>query len=232
MFNLFNKTHKIIFKTITPAILDKYSPDDGRKDLIDIFKKIIPRSDNTSIKKCPGIIDYCKQGYIIRAWQDIKIKTNQDAESYQWSTPYSTDKFLSKELNNLINYDIITGMGPDLFYNYFPKNNTLKTVLKINTPWFIELPKNYKALFLPVWYDNESRFSTIPGILDPILDSRINIQLYWHELGKENIIKAGTPLVKIIPFKNDNWEIESREINQTEAKKIKSYFFNLHNGIN
>lgn len=230
MFNWFKKNPKIEFYSIVPAAIKDYSPDNGKKDLVEIFKKISFTKDR-SIKKCPGIIEYCKTGYIIKAWQDIKIITDINGDNYQWKTPLTSNDLLSNKIKPLPFMQEVTGFEPDFFYQYFPKPNTLKCVLKLNTPWFIKLPKGYSALFLPTWYDNENRFSVIPGILDPELNGRINVQIYWHALGKEEIIKAGTPLVKIIPFKNETWDMHAREINNDEVMKFKEILLKTSNTI-
>lgn len=230
MFNFFKKKKKIEFYTSMPELLEASSvlPGPAREDLISIMKKSKNYSVKTSslkevnIKNCPGIIQYMKNGYVVRAWQDILIESTSDGESFFYETPTSRKVSRISDLPR----DILEGepeianFEEEVFFDYFPRKNTLKQVLKINTPWYVKLPPGYGALVLPVWYDNEERFSTIPGILETDYLEKLNIQVYWHALGTQEIIKAGTPLAKIIPIKLDSWDLEVRAMNKYDYKKL------------
>lgn len=202
-------------------------PTETKKEFTDIAKKVIPVksgvSSHVSLKRCPGIVDYATLGYVIRAWTDILITTDSDGESFNWKAN------LDHTYHNINRLDpAVTHFDSNLYYDYFPRKNTFRSTLKINTPWHVEVPKGYNLLFAPVWYDNEERFTTIPGILDPEINDNIKILLYWHSIGKTEIIKAGTPLARIIPIKMDNWKVNIKEasdefIKESEAKVIKHY---------
>jgi hypothetical protein len=232
MFNFFKKKNKIEFYTSMPELLSANNvlPGPAREDLIAIMKKSKNTQIKTSslkevnIKNCPGIIQYMKNGYVIRAWQDIMIEADSSGEKYFWECPVS--KKISKVSDlprDLYEEAELGGFDQDIFYDYFPRKNTLKSVLKVNTPWYVKLPRGYGALILPVWYDNEERFTTIPGILETDYLEKLNIQLYWHALGKQEIIEAGTPLAKVIPIKLDSWEYSCRAMNREDYNKLSKF---------
>jgi hypothetical protein len=230
MFNWFKKKKLIEFYTNVPFAMERFAPDNGKKDLAEILKKVKPfkkEHREVNIRKCPGIIDYCKTGYIIRAWQDILVDAYEDGEYFEWKTPLNAGHFLSKNSSGGLSYKDIIHFEREVFFDYFPRPNTLKMVLKINTPWFVKVPKGYKVLFLPVWYDNETRFSVIPGVLDPTMNSEINVQMYWHALGRQEIIKAGTPLVKVIPIKDETFDFVAREITPEEDYQVRLHNYDL-----
>jgi len=191
------------------------------------------RSRGSDIRQCPGIVQYLQRGYIIKSWQDINIETDESGDTFTWesstsryeilnnhqyeTSPHLNEKSISPEVEIEL-----TSFPQSQFFDFFPRKNTLKCVIKINTPWFVKLPKGYGALILPVFHDNEERFTTIPGILLTDYLEKINIQLYWHNLGRENasVIKAGTPLAKIIPIKLEDWDLEVRKMNLFDMKKL------------
>lgn len=198
---------KIIFYSGIPVTMETNPPTDTKREFTEVMKKVLPvygkyKANNFTIKRCPGVIEYGMTGYIIRAWQDIAITTENDGVTYSWETNTPPSKYISKQYSdkNALDHEI-NFFDPEMYFNYFPRQNTLKTTLKINTPWYVELPKGYKLLYAPVWYDNEERFTTIPGILDPEESNSIKIIMYWHRIGTTEVIKAGTPLVRLIPFK-------------------------------
>lgn len=217
--------------------METHPPDSGKKDLAAIFKKLIPTRTNpdlhysskVSAKNCPAVIEYCKYGYVFRAWQDILIKTTDDGESYEWSTPTNTNVFLSEHFQQNTNFNReVSHFLKDSAYPYFYKQGSLKYLLQIPTRWCIKLPKDYGALFLPVWYDNEQRFSVVPGLLPADTTEEINVVIQWHKLGCEEIIKAGTPLVRIIPFKMEKDNVILRQATQRDAYVFRK--FNLLKG--
>lgn len=236
MFNFFRKP-KIEFYPIIPQLMDTHPPDNGMKDLTSIFKKFKPvrinpelqHSTKVTAKNCPAVIEYCKYGYVFRAWQDIKITTSADGENYNWQTPTNTNVFLSEHWRENTNFEKeVFHFLKDTSYPYFHKEGSLKYLLQIPTRWCIKLPKDYGALFLPVWYDNEQRFSIVPGLLPAETVEEINIVIQWHKLGTEEIIKAGTPLVRIIPFKMEKDNVIIRQATKQDAYTFRK--FNLLKG--
>lgn len=235
MFNWFKKKHTVEFYTPVEDILIDGSimPYPNKKDMGKILKNVAPSTfeDGNSIKNCPGIVKYLKQGFIIPAWQDIAIETNGDGNTFEWK---NNNCGLQNRVSSFFaGYSIgVKWQAEKVFFQHFPRDNTLKTVIKFDTPWLIKLPPGYSALFLPVYYDNEERFSVIPGILETDYYGLISIQVYWHRLNSTEIIKAGTPLMKIIPFKNEDWDhivrlgTEKEAIDYNRVKYFNRYMFN------
>ena len=59
-----------------------------------------------------------------------------------------------------------------------------------------------KFLFLPMPYPDHYDWESSSGVLEPALSSELNVQLYWNVEEGERFIKAGTPLMQIVPI----WE--------------------------
>jgi hypothetical protein len=236
VFNFFRKP-KIEFYPIIPQLIETHPPENGRKNIKNIFKNIKPTkinedldySSELSIKNCPAVIDYYKYGYVVKLWQDIRIKTSADGEYYEWNSATNTNVFLSEHFKENTNFNREVFHFPkDMYSPYFPRKNTLKYLLQIPTRWCIKLPKDYGALFLPVWYDNEDRFTVIPGLLSAGTVEEINVIIQWNKLGTEEILKAGTPLVKIVPFKIEKDNVIVRQVTKQDAFTFRK--FNLLTG--
>jgi hypothetical protein len=88
----------------------------------------------------------------------------------------------------------------------------LNSIVKINTPWHIKVPKNIKFIVLPV-SDDDQVFQQVPGILDPSVSTEINFQLRWYKQKGMYRIKAGTPMAQIIPLSEEKFELICRDAN-------------------
>jgi hypothetical protein len=162
--------------------------------------------------RCIGINSILKTGWIQYTYQDIEIKTNGDGTSFLWRS--EIDQQSLPEVGKLLNH-YIDFHTPDDFYKFRPfDNNTLKTVIKIQSPWFVEIPKNYFLLRIPIPYPDDNRFTVVPGILN--YNNFLNVQIYWHCLNSTEIIKKGTPLCQFILIKNENIDYEICQFNSVD----------------
>ena len=166
------------------------------KNLLDMSTKssTCPLRHIVSTAKCPGIHTLFNTGYIVRAPMDIKIITNGDGVSFHAST--------LGELPD--NYKIVGEHPPEQLADLVAiPHQSLKSLIKIHTTWKVSCPDDIVFLVMPVSYNNESRFTTAMGILDPLEAPEVNSQLYWHVLDGAEVIKAGTALAQYIPIPRD-----------------------------
>ena len=173
------------------------------------------------IYQCPGIFDLFNQGYIVPMWHDVIIRTNGDAESFEWTVPTS-DLSDSIEPNLLENQS--NGVGSVLPM----KPWSLRTLVKVNTPWHVVAPRGVKLLVLPIAYPDSFEFESSIGILNPGISNEINIQLYYNVHKGDVLIKAGTPLAHIIPLSESNFDLVCREMNTIDKfwQAKRKYFSN------
>lgn len=143
---------------------------------------------------CPGMIDYAKLGYIIPAWVDIKIKANKAGvvstigDNKRGTRGFQTPKKMDATL--------IDGM-------FTPEDGIPLTVLHIGAPWNIFVSKNISALILPASY-HSAHLNDIhiwPGAVDYKNFSTANLIVSPKRKCEINI-KAGEPLLQVIPFLN------------------------------
>lgn len=151
--------------------------------------------------KCSGIVGLHQRGWIVPAWCDLVIETNGDGHSFQSRTALPDSTFAS--LPNGANARPV-GMFPANVYGDLPSTalpaNTLKTIIKIHLPWVFYMPPGWGLLTLPLEYVKEPRFTAAIGVINPRISQQINPVLYWHVLKGQTLIKAGTPLMRMIPI--------------------------------
>jgi len=210
-----------------------YSIDEGTPTLFPIVKSSsLSRSyltqseydDTLSSKNCPGIKKIVSAGWLVPAPADFAIQTNGDGVSFDYGEPYRFSK-VTPGMDSYVSSH--TRIQTEMLLN--DPTTTLKTVVKIETPWRVEASDDTLLLIMPVAYNNENRFYAASGILDPKYGHVLNIQLFWKVLDGKTIIKAGTPLCQIIPISRKALTTSSYDVIMdlaTEIDKLKEREFN------
>jgi len=162
---------------------------------------------------CPGIHDWNTSGYLIRAWTDIQIEAH------------------SKDINITVNereHDFSNGsvgtLDPSLVplvYDCDIKSN----VFKIELPWLIRTKPGYSCLIISPFYhflENAPFITTYPGIVDTDGLHRPT-WVFSVMKNKHFIIERGTPILQVIPFKQEVFKSDVRrgDIGDWLGQKLK-----------
>jgi hypothetical protein len=197
--NIFKPKSWIRFYSLEPAVVDLYPIITAHSlkrswQQPEIKKSKCPFSGMISSSNCPGITNIANAGYIMTAPADFIITTNGDGITFQWEVPYLF-KFSDNNRGYINKHD--SKQTEPLLDN---SDNTLREIVKVETPWRIKSSNDIVILQLPVTYNNEKRFTPATGIIDPKYAHVLNVQLFWHVMEGEVHIKAGTPLCQYIPM--------------------------------
>jgi hypothetical protein len=171
---------------------------------------------------CSGITASLNQGWIVTSWCDFIITTNGDLNTFEWRLP---QRLASKYPAPIIEHfdSRIWGEHANL------PLTTLKTVVKYNTPWCFAAPPGWGLLVTPLQYFNESRFTNTLGIIDPRQGNQLNAVLLWHEVNRQTLIRAGTPLFQIYPIPLNRPEFSVEESGPKELEFYKNRDFLVSN---
>ena len=166
----------------------------GRKE----FKGIAP-----TIKYCPGVIDFTNYGYIVPAWQDFQFWVNDDGQ-VEWIVPPRM-----RQISNIFMH------GAEQVDTCPILDNTASYILKLSSPWYISTPKGTSLVMCKPFYHYSNDFDVCPGVLDSDIDrasnKMINAFIRFNVRNKIIHIKAGQPLLQLIPFKRTNWKLKHVE---------------------
>lgn len=177
-------------KNILPQPANKYIPEWFKNMPVELkgfnhnFKKL---PNLRTVKSCPSFTDVFKNGYVIPCPFDVwlHIKENGDVD---WRTP--DDNFKIEIHPN------------DQFINHAKTN--VRKVFKISNPFRIVTPKGWSVMQLPMFYHFNPDFYVPYGIIDTDRHHEINQQIFYTSKEDEILIKKGTPLNYLIPFKRSN----------------------------
>lgn len=158
----------------------------------------------STMKRCPAIIDFVSEGFIIPMWADTLIQRDDiNLEHDNKNFPARISHHQSEQL---------TGMPLG--------EGDFKDALKFESPWFIYTPPGYSTLFIAPFYQYEKRFTILPGLVETDGWHQINFPTIIHE--KEFIISQGTPLVQVIPFKRSKLSLVMDLINDKDKRLIQA----------
>lgn len=230
----FFKKPKVVFDCLIPGI-ERLMPMVEAKDIRHAWMAKAVSEFTSSRKKesfgmvktgytgrCPGIFNLQRHGWVMRTWQDITIETFGDGSRFEWTSAMDQSA-LSKEVGEYISFHPETQLAN--YMDNWPKN-TLRTVLKLQTPWRCIVPKGYYLFEMPVAYLDDSRFTTVHGFFSHDQGpANMNPQFMWHVPEGKTLIKAGTPIAQYILVPKEKYDMEIKVARQLDENE----FFSLVN---
>lgn len=210
-----NKVNKLKYATSNDLALNNVLP--AKQYIPEWYKKIKGvhygnYSFNTesnivdkNVKSCYPYLDSLMAGYTIELWCDIEVKISDEKGRHYLRWGQGSPEPVGVRTLDEKNIPIPFGCEPSQ-YNW-------------RIPYTFKTPKGYSFLATHPLNRFDLPFLTLSGIVDA--DQTIGRGNYPFFLNKdfEGIIKRGTPIVQIIPFKIENWEIEKDESINDEGQK-------------
>lgn len=172
-------------------------------------------SSNLSAKACVPLLDALTAGYMITLPADVMVTD----ENYQY-------RFLWD-----VNYELIGSHTQRQYATLQIPKEYEKDAFKFNNFWRIKTPPGYSCMFIHPSYRFDLPFYTLSGVVDT--DTYTNLINFPFFLRKDfvGIIKKGTPIAQIIPFKRENWNSEIKKddgklyvfVQKLKTNMIRSY---------
>ena len=197
--------------------IDYIQPIPIKKNIPEWYKKLSMKPP-INIKHCMPFLDTLTSGYLLKCPIDYEYRHNVwDFEDQDYKThwnyagpSYEVDRVKIENIN--INHGTQIHGTPQVEGSSILKKNLWLPVHKIMNPWLIKTPPGYSCLFLPPMNNTDERFSIIPGIVDTdIFQREVNFPFIINcrkDESVESLIKAGTPIVQVFPFKRDVWQMK------------------------
>jgi hypothetical protein len=167
-----------------------------------------PEQGKQTVLNCPAIKQALNTGYVLCAPADFLIKTGSHEEMLSWETPFmfkrESNKYTFSGTDYYISWHSPAQTEP-ILPSEIPNSDRscLHAAVKVETPWRIKASDDIVFLQIPVSYNNEPRFTAAIGIVDPRYMHSVSVQLFWHVLEGDTLVKAGTPLVQYVPISRE-----------------------------
>lgn len=217
---MFTQKPTIEFITFDWVARTEYPVKPANEFLPEVWKKI-PLEKQTdvgsykTVKACPGIGDWLTMGYIIPAWSDIVLK----------NTEYGPDVTLS-------NHDGAASHSPSECSGLLYTKSHYGGSIKLPCKWMIKTAPGWSIMIVPLWYHENLPIEAMPGIIhSDTHHTEVNFN-FILKTEEEFRIKAGTPLVKVIPFKRQDVDAVSRAARDIDVKRHNTWLKIQHSVTN
>jgi hypothetical protein len=212
MISIFLKPSKITVDCFTtiPELVTLF-PVVNSNNLLPDFWKTLPNTiehNNRTVptmKTCPGANGLYKQGFIMPAWTDITIDTNQN--KLTWFPDSIAATHPSQQ------------WGDKGFSDYYH--------IKLYSPWAIKEKSGVKFLLTNTfWHDSTFKPRIVNGLIEFKYQHHSNINMFVPKLITPKIIKipAGKELAQFIPLSDKRVDLKFHVINDNEMNAVYNPF--------
>lgn len=149
----------------------------------------IDKGFNLSVKQCMPFLDSFTTGYTVVLPNDLYITDDNGLPYVSWKDA----EFPPSWRNEVADLNLVPS-------NHYPMEYIWKTGAAIT------VPIGYSMLFTHPLNRHDLPFTTLTGIVDGglVMYQEGSIPFYIKK-GFEGIIPQGTPIIQIIPFRQENW---------------------------
>jgi hypothetical protein len=190
--------------------MHSYGGFGNSKESVIFEKKVYPNGDpNATIKKCVPVLDVMTAGYILVTPSDIWVEIPENDHDQIYTTRGPGFKITTHANGQAPKHPSVVGN---------------KDIPKFSNPWLIKTPPGYSVLITSPMHNPNGYFTCLPGVVDTdAYTQEINFPFTLINPNFTGLIPAGTPMVQVIPFKRDSWEMKiGGEAEIKEADKVNS----------
>jgi hypothetical protein len=199
------------------AKMQSYGGFGNSRESVVFEKKVYQNGDpNATIKKCVPVLDAMTAGYILVTPADVWVEIPENDHDQIYITRGPGFKVTTHSNGQASSHPSVVGN---------------KDVPKFSNPWLIKTPPGYSVLITSPMHNSNGYFTCLPGVVDTdTYTQEINLPFTLTDPNFTGLIPAGTPMVQVIPFKRDVWEMkiggeaEIQEANKVNSKHLTKIF--------
>jgi hypothetical protein len=205
-----DNTNKITFLQAYPHLVDVFPlPEPGTKNVPQWYKdqpSISGPDEDTpqngsfklTVKKCQAFFDAMAVGYILKVPVDIYVDTTDG--KFEIQLPGEMQRFQQELIAHHSSEQISRfPMDAGIYVNQ---------VFRIHPTWMVKTPPGYSTLFMQPMHQPPSPLQAVEAIIDTdefFSDGHLS---FFVKKNFKGVIKQGTPLAQVFPFKREDWSME------------------------
>lgn len=166
---------------------------------------------NGTVKRCSPFLDAITSGYLITTNEDVIVDFENGVPHINWRT--------DNDAVSIHNFEQTDGIQIPDEYD--------KQIFKWNNWQHIELPKGYSLLVTHPLNNFTLPFWTMSGIVDCDTYGQAIQFPFLLKKNFEGIIKKGTPVAQLIPFKREDWYSETKPYDKKDRMKKHHKYFSV-----
>jgi hypothetical protein len=202
--------NKIKFLQAYPHLVDVFPlPEPGTKNVPDWYRHQpsisgpnpeIPENGSfrLTVKKCQAFFDSMSMGYMLKVPVDIYIDTTEGRFDVQ--LPAEMQRFKAELIAHHSTEQV----------SHLPLDQNLycNQILRIHPTWMVSTPEGFSTLFMQPIHQPPSPLKAVEAIIDTDKFWSDGHLSFFIQKNFKGIIKQGTPLAQVFPFRRDEWEME------------------------
>jgi len=174
-----------------------------------------------TVKKCQAFFDAMALGYMLKMPVDIYID----------ATGPTIDVQIPKELEKMRGMILSQHSREQVSHLPIDEDLYMPHILRIHPTWLAQTEPGYSTLFLSPLHSDGYPLKAVEAIIDTDSFTSDGHLSFFVKKGFKGILKQGTPLAQIFPFKREDWEMEidkdySPELIQQQRVDVRSTFQN------
>jgi len=173
-------------------------------------------------KRCMPIFDAISFGYVIVTHTDLYVSQKKDEETGKFAPYYEWANFGAISFHPKPQLpEHPDGAGHEVAYP------------KWISPWSIKTPPGYSTLFISPLH-RETPIVAFSGVVDTdTYTAPVNFPFVLRNPNMEGIIPTGTPVVQVIPFQREEWQMtfgsnEDLALQNKVTTKLRSKIFDSY----
>lgn len=220
----------MFLKEFPPTKANKFFPqwykDMNKVSKLEEFKHTYDniQYENINAKSCPGLREIVNDGFIIPLWSDLMFATEYDNDGK------ITNQHFDFTARKTWLEDLDMHLGTHQANQ--SKNMNLKKlvdgrILKLNLPYYIEVPEGYSIYYSDPFYHFRDEIKCLPAIVEA--DKWGFIAFPFEVLKDEFVLEAGTPLIHCHVFKREteNLKLDTKYLSDEEYSEYQNKY-HLH----
>jgi hypothetical protein len=209
------KKKKVVIDAFTDNdIVATHPIEESSKNLPNWYKKLKPTLEVNgeghtlkipTFKRCDGVSDLIRNSFTISMWADLSLAVDSDGR-YNWKYP-----------SNQYNFGV--DQHPEFLMDsaFSPMVHT-----KVMSPWLLRETKGINFYQTQAFYSfNEFGGDILipPGVVNYKYQQATHINMFVSR-NKTYMLKAGQPMMYLVPMTEDKVEVKTHVISTAEYKRI------------
>ena len=177
--------------------------------------------DSGTIRDCPAVNDVMSAGYTMYLPCDIFIDATKEIIEYDVGTFGSNSRIYDAGFEFIYSHDIRATKGYQSLFNFHEQT------LKWQTYWGVRTDEGYSTFFTHPFHRTDLPFQAASAIVDTDKFSTRNPYAFFIKKGFKGVINRGTPMLQVIPFKREDFEMEITTPDSKDYHKNQQQVFSV-----
>jgi hypothetical protein len=162
----------------------------------------VPTRDFGTIRACPAVNDIMASGYVLYLPGDIFIDATGEEVRFNVGTFGNGSRIYEAGFELISLHDPVSTKGYQSMFEFHEQT------LKWQTYWGIRTDEGYSTMFVHPFHRTDLPFYCASAIVDTDKFGTRSPYAFFIKKGFKGIIPRGTPMLQVIPFKREDWQMQ------------------------